>query len=116
MKQQITDRLDEHRNNMNKVNYEFVDHCDYLELEDITPGTLPKENLNLLQMNVRGLISKQIKLQSLLETLENSSDVHCLLLCETWLTEDTKKLLNFNKHKFIGKEHSEKKVVELVFF
>ena len=41
--------------------------------------------------------------------LEKSSKVHCLLLCETWLTEDTKKLLNFDKHKFIGREHNNKK-------
>ena len=90
---------------MNTENFEFVDHCDYLELEDITPKTLPKDNLNLLQMNVRGLVGKQSKLQSLLDKLENTSDIHCLLLGETWLTEDTKKLISFNKHKFIGREH-----------
>ena len=103
IKKQISDRL---KNNelMNNESYDFVDHCDYLELENITPKTLPKHNLNLLQMNVRGLIGKQNKILSLLDKLENNTDVHCLLLCETWLTEDTKKLISFSNHSFIGRE------------
>ena len=56
-------------------------------------------------MNVRGLIGKQNKIQSLLDKL----DVHYLLLCETWLTEDTKKLISFSNHSFIGRERSTKK-------
>ena len=60
-------------------------------------------------MNVRGLVGKQNKLQSLLDKLENYSDIHCLLLCETWLTEDTKKLIAFNNHSFIGRERNTKK-------
>ena len=60
-------------------------------------------------MNVRGLVGKQSKLQSLLDKLENNSDIHCLLLCETWLTEDTKKLVSFNKHTFIGQECNKKR-------
>ena len=60
-------------------------------------------------MNVRGLVGKQAKIQSLLDTLENTSDIHCLLICETWLTEDTKKMISLDKHKFIGRERSNKK-------
>ena len=61
IKKQISDRL---KNNelMNNESHDFVDHCDYLELENITPKTLPQHNLNLLQMNVRGLIGKQNKI------------------------------------------------------
>ena len=68
---------------MNSESYDFVDHCDYLEPENITPKTLPRDNLNILQMNVRGLVGKQNKLQALLDKLENYSDIHCLLLCKT---------------------------------
>ena len=108
IKKQISNRL---KNNelMNNESYDFVDHCDYLDLENITPKTLPQYNLNLLQMNVRGLIGKQNKIQSLLDKLENNNDVHCLLLCETWLTEDTKKLISFSNHSFIGRERNIKK-------
>ena len=108
IKKQISDRLEKNKI-ANTDNFEFVDHCDYLELDDVTPQTLPKDNLNLLQMNVRGLVGKQSKLQSLLDKLENNSDIHCLLLCETWLTEDTKKLVSFNKHTFIGQECNKKR-------
>ena len=108
IKKQIFNRLNNNEF-MNSESYDFVDHCDYLELENITPKTLPRDNLNLLQMNVRGLVGKQNKLQSLLDKLENYSDIHCLLLCETWLTEDTKKLITFNNHSFIGRECNTKK-------
>ena len=115
IKKQISDRL---KNNelMNNESYDFVDHCDYLELESITPKTLPQHNLNLLQMNVRGLIGKRNKIQSLLHKLENNNDVHCLLLCETWLTEDTKKLISFSNHSFIGRERNIKKEVVWGFY
>ena len=108
IKKQVSDRL---KNNdiMNKESYDFVDHCDYLELENITSETLPKDNLNLLQINVRGLIGKQNNLQSLLDKLENNSNIHCILLCETWLNEDTKKSISFENHSFIGREHNTKK-------
>ena len=108
IKQQIFDRLNNNEV-MNNESYDFVDHCDYLELENITPKTMPRDNLNLLQMNVRGLVGKQNKLQSLLDNLENYSNIHCLLLCETWLTEETKKLIGFNNHNFIGRERKTKK-------
>ena len=77
IKQQIFDRL---TNNelMNNESYDFVDHCDYLELENIIPKTIPRDNLNLLQMNVRGLFGKQNKMQSLLDKLENYSNIHCI--------------------------------------
>ena len=111
IKKQISDRLNniDVTNNNNNDSYDFVDHCDYLELENITPETLPKDNLNLMQINVRGLVGKQNKLHSLLDKLESFSDIHCLLICETWLTEDTKKLISFNNHHFLGKERSAKK-------
>ena len=108
IKQQIFDRLNDNEL-MNNESYDFVDHCDYLELENITPRTIPRDNLNLLQMNVRGLVGKQNKLQSLLDNLENHSNIHFLLLCETWLTEETKKLIGFNNHNFIGIECNTKK-------
>ena len=108
IKKQVSDRL---INNdiINKESYDFVDHCDYLELENITSETLPKDNLNLLQINVRGLIGKQNNLQSLLDKLENNSNIHCILLCETWLNEDTKKSISFENHSFIGRECNTKK-------
>ena len=89
IKQQIFDHLNKNEF-MNNESYDFVDHCDYLELENIIPKTIPRDNLNVLQMNVWELVGKQNKLQSLLDNLENYSNIHCLLLCETWLTEDTK--------------------------
>ena len=107
IKKQITDCLD--KTDLTTETNEFVDHCDYLELENLTQETLPKGNLNLMQLNIRGLVGKQNKLYSLLNDLEKYSDIHCLLLCETWLTEDTKKLLSLENHHFIGSERMSKK-------
>ena len=108
IKKQVSDCL-EINDIMNKESYDFVDHCDYLELENITSKTIPKDNLNLLQINVRGLIGKQNNLQSLLDKLENNSNIRCILLCKTWLNKDTKKLISFINRSFIGRERNTKK-------
>ena len=113
IKKQITDRLD--KTDLSNETNEFVDHCDYLELENLTQDTLPKGNLNLMQLNIRGLVSKQNKIYSLLNILEKYNDIHCLLLCETWLTKDTKKLLSLENHHFIGSERMSKRGVGVGF-
>ena len=59
IKQQIFDRLNNNEF-MNNESYDFVDHCDYLELENIIPKTIPRDNLNLLQMNVSTRANKRV--------------------------------------------------------
>ena len=102
IKKQISDCLDQCNKLIENDHFDFVDHCDYLEIYDIDHNTLPKNNLNILQLNITGLTNKQNKLQAIINKLETSSNLHCLILCETWLTKDTKKLLSFDNHTFIG--------------
>ena len=52
-------------------------------------------DLNVLQLNIRGLLNKQDRLKSILGTYS----VDLALLCETWLTDKTEKLLNLQGYK-----------------
>ena len=52
-------------------------------------------DLNVLQLNIRGLLNKQDRLKSILGTY----NVDLALLCETWLTNKTEKLLNLQGYK-----------------
>ena len=77
------------------------DKCDYLDLDTCT--ILNKENFNLivLQLNVRSLLLHQREVK-LLRTLETKgSKVDALLLCETFFTDKTSKLLNFSDYELI---------------
>ena len=69
----------------------------------------PHGNLNIIQLNVRGLLSKQSQLNELINRLEKSLDLHALVLCETWLTPETKNLLKVNGYSYTGTERIGKK-------
>ena len=109
IKKQISDRLDNCNKLINDNGFEFVDDCHYLEIDDITDYTLQNGNLNILQLNTSSLLNKQAKLQSLLNKLERSSEIHCFILCETWLTKETKNLFKLNNYTYVGTEHCNKK-------
>ena len=47
IKKQISDRLDNCNKLINDNGFEFVDDCDYLEIDDITDYTLQNGNLNI---------------------------------------------------------------------
>ena len=52
-------------------------------------------DLNVLQLNIRGLLNKQDRIKSIL----GSYNVDLALLCETWLTDRTEKLLKLPGYK-----------------
>ena len=108
----MSDRLYNCNKLINDNGFEFVDDCHYLEIDDIIDYTLQNGNLNILQLNTSSLLNKQAKLQSLLNKLERSNEIHCLILCETWLTKETKNLLKLNSYTYVGTEHCNKKVGE----
>ena len=64
-------------------NDDLVDNCDYVNWDSL--GALNKEKtnkLNILQLNIRGIKSKNYDLLELINVL-NSLEI--LILCETWL-------------------------------
>ena len=61
----------------------YTGSCDYLELDNITESIFGKNNLNKLQLNMRGIISKQARFEELINGIESSHEVHALLICKT---------------------------------
>ena len=76
--------------------------CDYVESSE-------KEKhpsaLRILQLNTRGILSKQDELRQLL--INNSIDI--ALICETWLTSNNEDRLDVIGYKYIGKTRSGRK-------
>ena len=95
---------------------DFVDNCDYLDNDTDLHSTLGNEDdLNIAQINIRGLIRKQ---SSLIEEtiLENSNRIIDLyILCETWLTEQNTTKVNIPNYTYVGKHRSHKKGVGVGF-
>ena len=89
---------------------DFIDNCDYLDNDTDLHYTLGSENdLNIAQINIRGLIGKQ---SSIIKetTIENSNKtIDLYILCETWLTEHNNNMVNIPSYTYVGKYRSHKK-------
>ena len=79
------------------------DKCDYIDpvkCDNLNPNGF---NLIALQLNIRSLLRHSIKLKTLLKTLENKkSRVDLVLLCETFLTKETVKLVDIPDYTLIS--------------
>ena len=74
--------------------------CDYIELEQCKNLNLNNYNLVIVQLNIRSLLSKQVELKLLLSDLEKrGSKVDLILLCKTFLSDSTLKLVNIPGYK-----------------
>ena len=79
------------------------DKCDYIELEKCENFNKDNYNFIVMQLNVRSFLAHQRELKYLLRTLEHKgSKVDALLLCETFLTDKTLKLVNIPDYELIS--------------
>ena len=60
-----------------------MDSCDYVEMNNLI--TTEKGDLTIIQLNVKGITSKQMKVKELIDTSIKSNTPDIILLCETWL-------------------------------
>ena len=60
-----------------------MDSCNYVEMNNLI--TTEKGDLTIIQLNVRGITSKQTKVKELIDTSIKSNTPDIILLCETWL-------------------------------
>ena len=65
----------------------IIDNCDYLDVSDVNSLRHTDKDLLILQLNIRGLLSKQDVPKQLLTEFKVLPDI--VLLCETWLKKDT---------------------------
>ena len=73
---------------------ELFDECEYLDLTDSQTLDIKDCDLNLLHLNVQGLIGKQSKLVKLLQSCIGKHTIHVVTINETWLTKDNEHFLN----------------------
>ena len=99
----IYDRLDLGFNN------DIVDSCDYLDYAEQTKDRNVKNNLTVLQLNIRGLLNKQDKLKSLLNDIKNDIRVDVAMLVETWLNKNNGKRVKIAGYQFYGFHRKHKK-------
>ena len=94
---------------------ELFDECDYLDLTNSQTLDIKDCDLNLLHLNVRGIISKQSKLVSLLQNCIGRHTIHVVTLNETWLTKDNEHYLNIPDYHIVKRNRVGKKVVVYVY-
>ena len=71
------------------------DKCDYWETEQCANLNPNNYNFIIMQLNIRSLLSNATELKMLLTKLEQkNSPVDVILLCETFLTKKTEKLVD----------------------
>ena len=79
-----------------KNELDLVD-CNYVmpDEDNIEIKSSANTDLNVLQLNIRGLLNKQDRIKSILDIY----NVDVALLCETWLTDRTERLLKLPEYK-----------------
>ena len=64
-----------------------IDVCDYLDIDDNIP--ICNSDLVVVQLNIRGLYSKQHNLKELLMNSFKGKVPNVILLCETWQSKNS---------------------------
>ena len=87
---------------------EFDDNCDYIDIDDRTKLSCDNKSLSLIQLNIRGLLSKSSALNILLA--ENIGNVRpdLVLLCETWLNPSNFAKIDIPNYRVFGNVRSNK--------
>ena len=86
------------------------DKCDYIELDHCTNLNQNNYNLITMQLNIHSILAHQQELCQLLINLERKgSHVDIVLLCETFLTKKTEKMVNIPGYKLIGNHRPTRK-------
>ena len=87
----------------------ITDSCNYVDPTDLFRERNDSKGLNVIQLNARGILSKQERLKTLLKELRRCCNVHVVLLVETWLTNKNSKRLKIPGYKFIGSHRKNKR-------
>ena len=78
----------------------WSDKCDYRDIEQCTNMNPENYNFIVMQLNIHSLLSNITELKLLLTKLERHNlPVDVLLLCETFLTKKTERLIHIPHYK-----------------
>ena len=81
------------------LGFNMIDNCDYLEIAQMSTKGCKKDNLNIIQINCRGIKSKLDDLADLLSEI-NEPDI--VLLSETWLKDGEERFVDIKNYKYEG--------------
>ena len=109
------DALERSRNTTELDDSLWNNKCNYTDIETCTNLNPNNYNLLMLQLNIRSLLAHQHELNQLLCTLEKwNSKIGILLLCETFLSENTMNMVKIPGYTHVGNTgKKEKKEVSL---
>ena len=86
----------------------FIDNCDYLDHDEFKEVTINRNDLSIIQINIRGIINKQAELSKVLNT-SNKKKIDIAILSETWLSDASKLKVNIPGYDFLGEQRTTKK-------
>ena len=92
--------------NSQDLGFNMIDNCDYLETAQMSTKGRNKDNLNIIQINCRGIKSKLDDLADLLSEI-NEPDI--VLLSETWLKDGEERFVDIKNYKYEGVARRHKK-------
>ena len=108
--QKLNDELDRPIITENLDQSLWNDKCDYVDIENCRDLNPNNYNLAVLQPNIRSILSKQMELNQLLRDLENKrSKIDVLMLCETFLSNNTTSLLNIPGYNIFADSRTQHK-------
>ena len=103
----ITNNIKHTKLESNKLDLDW-DNCDYISTDDLSNCELDNTSLNILQYNVRGILSKTHDLTEILN-MTTKTKIHVVILCETWLTDANTSRLHIPGYTYVGKVRQGKK-------
>ena len=86
----------------NCIGFEMSDICDYIDVADTPDIKVDQTDLLIVQLNIRGLLSKQKDLSKLLFELMGKHKIDLVILCETWLTKESEGRVNIPGYTYYG--------------
>ena len=78
--------------------------CDYIDVDHLDEVRPNKNDLSIMQLNIRGSLNKQGRLSELI----NKTQTDIVLLCETWLNKETENLVALDNHKLFSNHRKDR--------
>ena len=106
LREQTLDHFDTYENTSN---HNYADSCDYIEVEDCKNIPIGINDLCIIELNIRGLVSEQQDLYLLLKSITQLECVDVVILVETWVTGDSKSRISILGYTYYGLTNPNKK-------
>ena len=78
--------------------------CKYLEIENLEKSKTNRNDISIIDLNIRGLLNKQDQLKRLI--IDTEADI--ILVCETWLTQIKEIHVDLTTHKLTSKHRPDR--------